>query len=154
MGDNIAMLVKWILLLRTSIAVVALPSRGYVDRQRLETYEELSEESLDRDLFRNLTFRFSCEGKPIGLYADPDYDCRIFHVCDHEEEGIPVICPNNTMFDQRERICSDEGPIDCEHADEWFYLNELPYSIEVPEENGTRVDEREEIPSVLPLLLS
>ncbi|XP_033336107.2 uncharacterized protein LOC117226154 [Megalopta genalis] len=154
MGDNVVVLVKWILLLRTAIAVVAFPTRGYMDRQRLETYEELSEESIDFDLFRNLTFRFSCESKPIGLYADPDYDCRIFHVCDHGEEGFPMICPNNTIFDQRERVCSDEGPIDCEHAEEWFYLNELPYSVEVSEENGTRVDEREEIPSVLPLLLS
>ncbi|XP_076653059.1 uncharacterized protein LOC143359161 [Halictus rubicundus] len=155
MNDKISALVKWILLLRTAMAVVALPTQGYMDRERLETYEELSEESIDFvDLFHNLTFRFSCEGKPIGLYADPDYDCRIFHVCDREGKGFPVICPNNTAFDQRERVCSDEGPIDCEHADEWFYLNELPYSVEVSEENGTMVDQREEIPSVLPLLLS
>ncbi|XP_076293436.1 uncharacterized protein LOC143215295 [Lasioglossum baleicum] len=154
MDDKISTLVKWILLLRTATAVVALPTQGYMDRQRLETYEDLSEESLDLDLFHNLTFRFSCEGRPIGLYADSDYDCRIFHVCDHDGKGLPVICPNNTVFDQRERVCAEEGPTDCEHAEEWFYLNELPYSVEVSAENGTTFDQREEIPSVLPLLLS
>ncbi|XP_031848134.1 uncharacterized protein LOC116433788 [Nomia melanderi] len=136
------------------IAVVALPTQGYMDRRGLETYEELSEESFDFDLFRNLTFRFSCEDRPIGLYADPDYDCRVFHACDDSGKGFPVICPNNTVFDQKERVCTDEALVDCEHADEWFYLNELPYSIELIEENGTRSAEGEEIPSVLPLLLS
>ncbi|KZC08624.1 PREDICTED: uncharacterized protein LOC107186781 [Dufourea novaeangliae] len=136
------------------IAIDALPTLGYVDRQRLETYEELSEESNDFDVFRNLTFRFTCEGKPTGLYADPDYDCRVFHACNDSGNGFPVICPNNTVFDQRERVCTDEGLLDCEHADEWFHMNELQYSIEVTEENATRTVEREEIPSVLPLLLT
>lgn len=88
------------------------------DRHRLETYEDFSEEG-DLDFFNNLTFRFSCEGKPIGLYADLEYDCRIFHACDDSGKGFPVVCPNDTFFDQRERVCSDEGHVDCEHANEW-----------------------------------
>lgn len=34
-----------------------------------------------------------------------------------------------------------------------FYLNELPFSLEVTEENHVRTEEKEEVPSVLPLLL-
>ncbi|XP_076160416.1 uncharacterized protein LOC143143247 [Ptiloglossa arizonensis] len=141
-----------LLLLRCSIAVVALPTLGHVDRHRLETYEDLSAESSDLDLFGNLTFRFTCEGRPIGLYADPDYDCRVFHACDDHGQGFPVICPNDTLFDQKERVCSDEGRVDCAHADEWFYLNELPYSVETTDEDDETMDERREVPSVLPLL--
>ncbi|CAK9817484.1 unnamed protein product [Anthophora quadrimaculata] len=136
------------------ITVVALPTLGYIDHHRLETYEELSGEQSNIDLFRNLTFRFSCEGKPTGLYADLDYDCRVFHVCDDLGKGFPAICPNNTIFDQRERVCSDEERVDCEHANEWFYLNELPFSMEMTEENHIKSEEKEEVPSVLPLLLS
>lgn len=85
----------------------------------LETYEDSSEGPGDFDVFSNLTFRFSCEGKPIGLYADLDYDCRIFHVCDDSGKGFPVICPNNTLFDQEGRVCNDEEHVDCEHTNEW-----------------------------------
>lgn len=86
----------------------------------METYEDLSGESNDMDLFGNLTFQFSCEGRPIGLYADPEYDCRIFHACDDSGKGFPVICPNNTLFDQRERVCVEEEHVDCGRVDEWY----------------------------------
>lgn len=33
-----------------------------------------------------------------------------------------------------------------------YYLNELPYSVEVTDANEIRVEEKEDIPSVLPLL--
>ncbi|XP_053987229.1 uncharacterized protein LOC128892413 [Hylaeus anthracinus] len=154
MDQEVSSLFKCLLLLWMLIAVVGLPTLGYVDRTRLETYEDQSAESSDLDLFGNLTFRFSCEGKSIGLYADADYGCRVFHACDDSGQGFPVICPNYTLFDQRERVCSDEGHVDCAHANEWFYLNDLPYSEEVTEENDTKQDEEEQVPSVLPLVLS
>ncbi|XP_003702923.1 uncharacterized protein LOC100877474 [Megachile rotundata] len=146
-------MISFVLLLPLQlVTVTALPTLGYVDRHRLETYEDLSKESSDFDLFANLTFRFTCEGKQTGLYADLDYDCRIFHACDDSGKGFPVICPNNTLFDQRERICTDKDQVDCVHADEWFYLNELSYSLELEEDAKSK--EQEEVPSVLPLLLS
>ncbi|XP_076241459.1 uncharacterized protein LOC143183676 isoform X2 [Calliopsis andreniformis] len=152
MAWKVLLLLKFLLLFQ-KFAVIALPTLGY-DRHRLETYEDLSTETSDLDLFGNLTFRFSCEGRLIGLYADSDYDCRIFHVCDDTGKGFPVICPNNTLFDQRERICTDKEYVDCEHAGEWFYLNDLVYSVEVSNENDVKIDQKEEVPSVLPLLLS
>ncbi|XP_017761512.1 PREDICTED: uncharacterized protein LOC108551763 [Eufriesea mexicana] len=153
MASSVTFPLKLLLCIRLFIVIVALPTLGYVDRHRLETYEDLSEEPGDLGLFNNLTFRFSCEDKPVGLYADLDYDCRIFHACDDSGKGFPVICPNNTLFDQRERVCSDEEHIDCEQANEWFYLNELPFSIETSEEHRIQSEERE-VPSVLPLLLA
>lgn len=90
------------------------------DRNRLETYEEISNEQNDTDIFGNLTFHFTCEGMPSGFYADMDYNCKIFHVCDNAGNGFPVICSNNTIFNQKQRICSDEEDIDCLRAHEWY----------------------------------
>ncbi|CAL1686902.1 unnamed protein product [Lasius platythorax] len=131
---------------------------GYFDRNHLETYEEISSEQNDIDIFGNLSFRFTCEGMPTGFYADVDYNCKIFHVCENSGDGFPVICANNTVFDQKQRICTDEENIDCQHAHEWYYLNELIYSTEIEskteiiEENESKVVQENAVPSVLPLL--
>jgi len=93
------------------------------DTNRLETYEEISNER--NDIFANLTFRFACKGMPPGFYADIDYNCRIFHVCDNFGGGFPVLCANYTGFDQRQRICTDQEDIDCQHAHEWYILQYL-----------------------------
>ncbi|KAI4496298.1 hypothetical protein M0804_000108 [Polistes exclamans] len=130
---------------------IALPTFGHVERNRLETYEDLSDRSTDLNLFNNLTFEFSCENKLIGLYADIDYDCRIFHACDGHGEGFPMICPNNTIFDQRQRACSDIEN-NCEHAYKWYYINELPYSDELTDLNKVESVE-DNIPTVVPLAI-
>lgn len=57
---------------------------------------------------------------PAGFYADINYNCRIFHVCENSGNGFPVICANDTVFDQKQRICTDEENIDCQHAHEWY----------------------------------
>jgi len=62
---------------------------------------------------------------PPGFYADMDYNCRIFHVCDNFGDGFPVLCANYTGFDQRQRICTDQEDIDCQHAHEWYMLRYL-----------------------------
>ncbi|KAK2588999.1 hypothetical protein KPH14_001848 [Odynerus spinipes] len=129
---------------------IGLPTLGHVERNRLETYEDLSDQSTEQDLFSNLTFRFSCENRPIGLYADVEYNCRIFHACDEYGKGFPMICPNNTIFDQRQRVCGDDEN-DCEHAQEWYYINELPYSDELMDDNKIETIE-EDVPTVVPLV--
>ncbi|XP_050466631.1 uncharacterized protein LOC126859393 [Cataglyphis hispanica] len=132
---------------------------GYFDRNRLETYEEISSEQNDINVFSNLSFHFTCEGMPTGFYADVDYNCKIFHVCENFGDGFPVICADNTVFDQKRRICTDEENIDCQHAHEWYYLNELIYSIEIEskteiiEETESKVVQEDTIPSVLPLMI-
>ncbi|XP_011643646.1 uncharacterized protein LOC105431261 [Pogonomyrmex barbatus] len=136
---------------------------GYVDRNRLETYEEVSSEQSDIDIFANLTFRFTCENMPPGFYADVDYNCRVFHVCEESGNEFPVICANDTVFDQKQRICTDEENVDCQHAHEWYYLNELTYSAEIEsrtiteeivEEDESKVIQEDVVPSVLPLMIN
>ncbi|XP_077268940.1 uncharacterized protein LOC143900978 [Temnothorax americanus] len=135
---------------------------GHFDRTRLETYEEISSEQNDIDVFANLTFRFTCKDMPSGFYADVDYNCRIFHVCENSGDGFPVICANDTVFDQKQRICTDDENIDCQHAHEWYYLNELSYSAdiesrtiteEIMEEDESKVDQEDIVLSVLPLMI-
>ncbi|KYN14308.1 hypothetical protein ALC57_13475 [Trachymyrmex cornetzi] len=135
---------------------------GHFDRNLLETYEEISSEQNDIDIFANLTFRFTCKDMPSGFYADIDYNCRIFHVCENSGDGFPVICANDTVFDQKQRICTDEENIDCHHAHEWYYLNELIYSAEIeprtiteeiPEEEESKVVQEDVVPSIWPFVI-
>ncbi|KAL0133901.1 hypothetical protein PUN28_001090 [Cardiocondyla obscurior] len=134
----------------------------HFDRNYLETYEEVSSEQTSIDVFANLTFRFTCENMPSGFYADMDYNCRIFHVCENSGYGFPVICANDTVFDQRQRICTDEENTDCQRAHEWYYLNKLSYSEEIESRTITeeitddelKIQENEDaVPSVLPLVI-
>ncbi|XP_018046918.1 PREDICTED: uncharacterized protein LOC108686239 [Atta colombica] len=137
---------------------------GHFDRNHLETYEEISSEQNDMmiDIFANLTFRFTCKDMPSGFYADIDYNCRIFHVCENFGDGFPVICANDTVFDQKQRICTDEENIDCHHAHEWYYLNELTYSAEIeprtiteeiPEEEESKMVQEDVVPSIWPFVI-
>ncbi|XP_015602004.1 uncharacterized protein LOC107270990 [Cephus cinctus] len=143
--------------------VFSMPTIGFYDRHQLETYEDLSDIPSDFDFFANLTFTFSCEGKSVGLYADQEYACRIFHVCDENGDDIPIICDNGTFFDQQQRICDWRQEIKCDRAHDWYYLNELPYRREISDEFGVQAIEdlpltvatilqNEEVHSVLPLL--
>lgn len=72
-----------------------------------------------RDLFRDLSFSFSCDGKLPGFYADVTYDCKIFHVCTENGDRLPILCPFKTLFDQRQRMCTDEEDVPCEESERW-----------------------------------
>lgn len=97
----------------------------------METYlEEISEQN-NTDIFVNLTFHFTCKDKPPGFYADIDYNCRIFHVCENSSDGFPVICSDDTVFDQKMRICTDKNSIDCQHSDEWYMYFTIFKSVKV-----------------------
>lgn len=71
-----------------------------------------------RDPFQNMHFTFSCDGRPPGFYADVQHHCKIFHICVEDGSRLPVICPNKTLFDQRQRMCTDEE-IPCEKSEKW-----------------------------------
>ncbi|XP_066596229.1 uncharacterized protein [Prorops nasuta] len=120
------------------------------DNTRLETYEDLTGDSQEFNIFHNLIFNFTCENKSMGFYADIEYNCTIFHICDDIGLGVPVICPLGTVFDQKLQICSDAENVDCQFAEKWYFLNDLPFSDDVTEQYGINVDE-ENIPSVEPL---
>lgn len=68
---------------------------------------------------------FSCDGLGYGYYADPDNECRIFHVCQSFKMSDGSIynnhwsfmCGNQTVFNQVSLSCSHpEDAVPCENA--------------------------------------
>ncbi|CAG0892381.1 unnamed protein product [Cyprideis torosa] len=51
--------------------------------------------------FPNVTFTFDCTGRSLGFYADQEFNCQIFHLCDADGRRIPYICANETAFNQQ-----------------------------------------------------
>ncbi|KAF2905010.1 hypothetical protein ILUMI_01167 [Ignelater luminosus] len=92
------------------------------------------EQSEDLEELENLTFTFSCADKAVGFYADPEYNCQIFHMCDEKGERIPHVCANETSFNQEFRICDWKYNFDCSQAQKWYYLNELTYATDPPKD--------------------
>ncbi|XP_055843315.1 U-scoloptoxin(01)-Er1a isoform X2 [Episyrphus balteatus] len=82
----------------------------------------------------NITFSFDCSNRPVGFYADMEYNCQIFHMCDEEGNRIPHLCANETSFNQEYRICDWDYNFNCTESPKWFYLNELTYATETPED--------------------
>lgn len=80
-------------------------------------------------------FNFDCKDRPVGFYADIDYNCQIFHMCDKEHNRIPHICANETSFNQEYRICDWDYNFNCNHAEKWFYLNDLTYATDPPNDD-------------------
>lgn len=77
----------------------------------------------------NIVDEFTCEGRSYGYYADVANDCQLFHICypvaypDGQEEMFKwsFICPNQTIFDQANLVCS--FPLDaipCEEAPNFY----------------------------------
>uniref|UniRef100_A0A0K8W8L5 Chitin-binding type-2 domain-containing protein n=1 Tax=Bactrocera latifrons TaxID=174628 RepID=A0A0K8W8L5_BACLA len=61
----------------------------------------------------NITFSFDCTHRPVGFYADMEYNCQIFHMCDEEGNRIPHLCANETSFNQEYRICDWDYNFNC-----------------------------------------
>ncbi|KAK5647219.1 hypothetical protein RI129_002111 [Pyrocoelia pectoralis] len=85
--------------------------------------------------FENLTFTFDCSNRAVGFYADPEYNCQIFHMCNEVGKRIPHVCANETSFNQEFRICDWEYNFDCSQAAKWYYLNELTYMADSVQED-------------------
>jgi len=82
--------------------------------------------------FPNVTFTFDCTNRPVGFYADQEFNCQLFHMCDEDGRRIPHMCQNDTSFNQQYRICDWSYNVDCDNAQDWFYLNELTYVTDPP----------------------
>lgn len=77
---------------------------------------------LDKPLDRS----FHCIGRPYGYYADPNNDCKVFHVCQPiidakarliETAHFSFLCPLGTIFSQDSRTCTkSEFAFPCEQA--------------------------------------
>jgi len=82
--------------------------------------------------FPNVTFTFDCTDRPIGFYADVEFDCMIFHLCDEDGRRIPYMCGNETSFNQKFRVCDWNYNVDCAASPDWYYLNDLTYRTDPP----------------------
>jgi hypothetical protein len=82
--------------------------------------------------FPNVTFTFDCTDRPIGFYADLEFDCMIFHMCDEDGRRIPYMCANETSFNQKFRVCDWNYNVDCKSSPDWYYLNDLTYRTDPP----------------------
>lgn len=91
--------------------------------------------------FPNVSFTFDCTDRSIGFYADLDFDCQIFHMCDEDGRRIPYMCANETSFNQKFRVCDWTYNVDCEEAPEWYYLNDLTYRTDPPKTSSYEEDE-------------
>lgn len=88
----------------------------------------------------NVTFTFDCTDRPIGFYADLEFDCMIFHLCDEDGRRIPYMCGDETSFNQKYRVCDWNYNVDCAASPDWYYLNDLTYREDPPktvEDNET-----------------
>merc|ERR1712088_287846 len=85
----------------------------------------------------NIVDEFTCDGRSYGYYADVANDCQLFHVCypvqypDGQEEMFKwsFICPNQTIFDQANLVCSfplDAIPCEGEFGDNAAVLPDVP----------------------------
>nr|XP_046914757.1 U-scoloptoxin(01)-Er1a-like [Dermatophagoides farinae] len=72
---------------------------------------------------RGVAIKFTCSGRPLGYYADPDFECRIFHICDNFGRRIPMHCPPHTMFNQMYRVCDWDYNVDCPSSKSWYHVN-------------------------------
>ncbi|XP_032683592.1 uncharacterized protein LOC116849973 [Odontomachus brunneus] len=75
---------------------------------------------------QKMHFTFSCEGRLPGFYADVKHNCEIFHVCAENGDSTPVLCPFQTLFDQRQSMCTDEE-VPCVQSEQWYYLDDKNY---------------------------
>ncbi|XP_066954152.1 probable serine/threonine-protein kinase DDB_G0275165 [Macrobrachium rosenbergii] len=73
---------------------------------------------------------FTCSDKATGgYYADPEAGCQMFHVCvkvsDEEIRDFRFLCPNNTVFDQQNFICTNWWDINCKQSTRYYSKNDL-----------------------------
>ncbi|XP_063989065.1 uncharacterized protein LOC135168615 [Diachasmimorpha longicaudata] len=77
-------------------AVPGVPGRDYPVNQE-HTHHEL----------QNVEGRFPCPKDPAKHFyrADRASRCQIFYVCFGGETGVPMVCPNGTLFNQEIQVC-------------------------------------------------
>ncbi|XP_054157580.1 U-scoloptoxin(01)-Er1a-like [Oppia nitens] len=87
-------------------------------------------------------FHFDCKNRAIGFYADMEFNCQVFHICDAFGRRVSMICPNETAFNQEYRVCDWEYNVNCPDSETFFYLNDLTYEKPPKEEEEAPNDLR------------
>lgn len=74
----------------------------------------------------NTPFKCDDVGYP-GYYADVDAQCQVFHICQMDGRKDSFLCPNGTVFSQRNFVCVWWYDFDCSQAPSLYNLNEKLY---------------------------
>ena len=89
---------------------------------------------------------FSCSGRIAGLYADVEGRCQVWHQC-WAGRGWTFLCPNGTIFSQRELTCVWWFNWDCDESENYFDGNSELYQ---GQEDSGRSKVKDERSDVLP----
>ncbi|EZA61314.1 hypothetical protein X777_12021 [Ooceraea biroi] len=69
--------------------------------------------------------RFNCGQQQYpSYYADPEADCRVFYICQHDGRKDSFLCPNGTLFNPKRLVCAWWNTVDCSRAQSFYSINE------------------------------
>ena len=61
---------------------------------------------------------FTCDGRPMGFYADLELNCRVYHNCDDYGNKFTYHCPIDTAFRQDAMVCDHAHLVKCQRVEE------------------------------------
>lgn len=68
---------------------------------------------------------FKCsERERPGYYGDPEARCQVFHICQADDRMDSFLCPNGTIFSQKNFVCVWWWQYDCAQTEKDWALNE------------------------------
>ncbi|KAH8290933.1 hypothetical protein KR054_007288 [Drosophila jambulina] len=70
---------------------------------------------------------FVCKGRHEGYYADVESRCQAFRICAHtarSPQGFGFLCPNGTLFSQKNFVCDWYRNVNCDESERYYEMNE------------------------------
>ncbi|KAH8266248.1 hypothetical protein KR038_000252 [Drosophila bunnanda] len=70
---------------------------------------------------------FVCRGRHEGYYADVESRCQAFRICAHtarSPQGFGFLCPNGTLFSQKNFVCDWYRNVNCDESERYYEMNE------------------------------
>ncbi|XP_017078573.1 protein split ends [Drosophila eugracilis] len=70
---------------------------------------------------------FVCRGRHEGYYADVESRCQAFRICAHtarSPQGFGFLCPNGTLFSQKNFVCDWYRNVNCDDSERYYEMNE------------------------------
>ncbi|XP_043247254.1 uncharacterized protein LOC122394439 [Amphibalanus amphitrite] len=128
---------------RSAVSVPLIPTSDDLNRPRvvvtngkpfvpqLSAPDPAPKKEPEEEDFPSLTLpetNFTCESKVSGgHYADPETDCRMFHICvmgpDKTITDYKFLCGSGTAFEQKSRTCQEIEKIDCSSSAKNYHVN-------------------------------
>ncbi|XP_055356122.1 uncharacterized protein LOC129601350 [Paramacrobiotus metropolitanus] len=77
-----------------------------------------------------------CYGHPPGMYGNPGYNCRVFHICQADGRFDKMDCPASLKFNNYLQVCDWPNQVDsyCNpvYPNQNFYGNSYNYNYDSP----------------------